>query len=115
MDIAHCVSDHLLRNYARTVSNDFLKQINGRPLSLVHMNHGVVTEEIMKWIDAGAVWGILDLGFAADDAASKLCVEEPHDFRYCVACSAIPLFLLFPLFQLTIYMWKTKFGWKYAE
>ena len=76
---------------------------------------GVVTEEIIKGIEVGAVWGPLDLGFAADDAAPKLCVEVPPDFCHCLACRTIPLFPLFPLFQPLIHMWKTMFGWKYAE
>ena len=53
------------------------------------MNYGVEPEEIIKGIEVGAVWGPLDLGFAADDTAPRLCVEERHDFRHCVACHAI--------------------------
>ena len=56
------------------------------------MNHGIEPEEIIKGIEVGAVWGPLDLGFAADDTAPKLCVEECHDFHHCVACRAIPHF-----------------------
>ena len=71
-DIAHLVSDHLLQSHAwhaHNVFDSFLQLINGPRLSLAHVNHGIVTEEIIKGIEAGTVWGPLDLGFAADDAA----------------------------------------------
>ena len=35
------------------------------------VNHGIVTEEIIKGIEAGAVWEPLDLGFTADDAVLR--------------------------------------------
>ena len=54
------------------------------------MNHGIVKEEIIKGIEAGAVWEPLDLGFAADDAVPKHCVEEPHDFRHSVVWLVVP-------------------------
>ena len=78
--------------------------INGHWYSSAHVNHGVVTEEIIKGFKVGAVWGPLDLSFAADDAAPTLCVEEPHDFRHCVACSAIPVAVLSWNFQSIIHM-----------
>ena len=93
-DIAHRVSDHLLRNRARNVFDGSLQLINGCRLSSAHVNHGIEPEKIIKRIEVGTVWGLLDLGFAADDTAPKLCVEECHDFRHCVACRAI---LYFPV------------------
>ena len=71
-DIAHRVSDHLLQNRARNVFDGFLQLINGRRLSLAYVNHGVEPEEIIKGIEVGAIWGPLDLDFAADDTAPKL-------------------------------------------
>ena len=96
VDIAHRVSDHLLWNRACYVFNGFFQLINGHWLSSSQVNHdvGIYTEEIIKGIEVGAVWGLLDPSFAADDVAPKLCVEEPHDFRHCVACRAIPVAVL---------------------
>ena len=54
------------------------------------VNHGIVTEEIIKGIEAVAVWEPVDLGFAADDAVPKHCVEEPHDFRHSVVWLVTP-------------------------
>ena len=92
-DIAHLVSDHLLQSRAqraRTVFDSFLQLINGRRLSSAHVNHGIVTEEIIKVIEAVAVWEPVDLGFAADDAVPKHCVEELHDFRHNVVWLVAP-------------------------
>ena len=47
------------------------------------MNHGVRPEELR---DVETIWESLDLGFAADDTALKLCIEERPDFHLCVAC-----------------------------
>ena len=38
------------------------------------MNLGIKLEEILYMIEVGAVWGPLDLGFAADDMALKLAI-----------------------------------------
>ena len=92
-DIAHLVSDHLLQSHARHAHNvfdGFLQLVNGRRLSSAHVNHGIVTKEIIKGIEAGAVWEPLDLGFAADDAVPKHCVEEPLDFRHSVVWLVAP-------------------------
>ena len=51
-DIAHHVSDHLLRNRARNVFDRFLQLMNGRQLSTARVNHGV---EIIKVTEVGAV------------------------------------------------------------
>ena len=53
-------------------------------------SHGIVTEEIIKGIEAVAVWEPVDLGFAADDAVPKHCVEEPYDFRHSVVWLVAP-------------------------
>ena len=58
VDIAHRVSDHLLRNRARNVFDCFL-QLNERRLSKAHVNDGVITEEIIKGIEVGAVGGAI--------------------------------------------------------
>ena len=89
-DIAHLVSDHLIQSRSRNVFDSFLQLINGRQLSLAHVNHGIVTEEIFKGIEAVAVWEPVDLGFAADDAVPKHCVEEPLDFRPSVVWLVAP-------------------------
>ena len=67
-DITHLVSDHLLQSRAHNVFDSFLQLINGPRLSSAHVNHGIVTEEIIKGIETGAVWEPLDLGCAADYA-----------------------------------------------
>ncbi len=46
------------------------------------MNHGIRPEELRE---VGTIWESLDLGFAADDTALKLCIEEGPDFRHCMA------------------------------
>ena len=46
------------------------------------MNHGIRPEELRE---VGTIWESLDLGFAADDTALKLCIEERPDFCCCVA------------------------------
>ena len=46
------------------------------------MNHGVRQEELRE---VGTIWESLDLGFAANDTALKLCIEKRPDFRRCVA------------------------------
>ena len=89
-DIAHLVSDYLIQSRLRNVFDGFLQLINGRRLSSAHVNHGIVTEEIIKGIEAVAVWEPVDLGFAADDAVPKHCVEEPHDFRHSVVWLVAP-------------------------
>ena len=38
------------------------------------VNHGVRPEELRE---VGTIWESLDLGFAADDTALKLCIEKP--------------------------------------
>ena len=54
------------------------------------MNHGVRPEESRE---VGTIWESLDLGFAADDTALKLCIEKRPDFRRCVACCTTLHFL----------------------
>ena len=60
-DIAYLVLDYLLQSRARNVFDSFLQLINGRRLLSAHMNHSIVTEEIINGIEAGAVWGHLTL------------------------------------------------------
>ena len=45
------------------------------------MNHGVRPDELR---DVETIWESLDLGFAADDTALKLCIEEGPGFRHFV-------------------------------
>ena len=89
-DIAHLVSDHLIQSRSRNVFNGFLQLINGCQLLSAHVNHGIVTEKIIKGIEAVAVWEPVDLGFAADDAVPKHCAEEPHDFCHSVVWLVTP-------------------------
>ena len=54
-EIAHCILDHLFRNRARDVFEDFLHLINGRWFLSAHINHCIELEEIIKRNDVGAV------------------------------------------------------------
>ena len=54
------------------------------------VSHGVRPEELKE---VGTIWESLDLGFAADDTALKLCIEKHLDFRRCVACCTTLHFL----------------------
>ena len=77
MDIGHRVSDHLFRNRARDVLDGFLELVDGCRLSLAHIIHGVGPEELFKGVEVRAVG--VPLGYAADYATPKLCVEPCHD------------------------------------
>ena len=82
VDIAHRVLDHLLWNHAYHVLEGFFQSIDNRWLLFAQVNHGIRPEELRE---VGTIWESLDLGFAADDTAPKLCIEERPDFRHCVA------------------------------
>ena len=73
VDIAHWVLDHLLWNHVYHVLEGLFQFIDNWRLLFVQVNHGVRPEELR---DVVTIWESLDLGFAADDTALKLCIEE---------------------------------------
>ena len=68
----------------------FFQSIDNWWLLFAQVNHGVRPEESRE---VGTIWESLDLGFAADDTALKLCIEKRPDFRRCVACCTTLHFL----------------------
>ena len=74
-DITHLVSDHLLQSRSRNVFDGFLQLINGRRLSSAHVNHGIVTEEIIKGIEA--VWEPFNLTGGPTDGPTDGRTDVP--------------------------------------
>ena len=68
----------------------FFHSIDNWQLLFAQVNHGVKPEKLRE---VGTIWESLDLGFAADDTALKLCIEKHPDFRRCVACCTTLHFL----------------------